>query len=625
MVNKINAAFWPSRAQFKYIGRFLNPAERKIIRASIFLIVLSVVVLGVSFFMANAVAVPAEGGAYSEALVGQPKLVNPLFTAASDVDADLAYLIYSGLFKIEGQKPIPDLAKSYTVSKDGLKYDIALRDDAQWSDGEPFTASDVLYTFEMITDPEVDSPLLPSFAGAGVEQIDDYTVRFTLKEPYAPFLSALAAGILPQHYWSDIQPASLKLARNNLQPIGTGPWQFSKLTKDEIGNIQTYSLSRNENYYGQKPYLKNLVFKFYADQIQALGALKSQEADALAFIPKSAKDKVPGKVYNFYSFKLPQYTALFLNQEQNGALTDNDLREALDLAIDKDALLREALGGAAEPASSPFLPGTTGYNSEIKYPAWSRDEANKKLDKKWKRIQPEQYFKTQYEKALKDRQEEIDRIKNSTSTPDATSTIKLIEEEAASAIREEMQADQPYYRKDKDDNILALVITTADTPEYKEAGEFVARMWRAVGAQTSVRLASSLELTKDILKTRDYQILLYGEIVGSDPDPYPFWHSSQTSYPGLNLALFADRNADKILEEARGKAEPEKRVELYKKFQEILFKEKPAIFLYAPTYELAANKNIRGISLNQISNPPERFADLKNWYVKMKRKWKFGK
>ena len=146
-------------------------------------------------------------------------------------------------------------------------------------------------------------------------------------------------------------------------------------------------------------------------------------------------------------------------------------------------------------------------------------------------------------------------------------------------------------------------------------------MWRAMGIKTTIQTIGSNQIVKDILRDRNYEVLLYGEIVGADPDPYPFWHSSQITYPGLNLALFINRTADKLLEDARATTTEKVRAEQYEKFQEILAKEIPAIFLYTPTYNFVASKDIKGIKLEQAFSPSDRFNDLGNWYLKTKRQW----
>ena len=266
----------PKWSQFRYLGNFLSKTEKRIVNLALVVLFIATAGWGVNWFFTNSAIVPASGGDYSEAMVGQPKYINPLFATANDVDADLASLIFSGLFSAKGgsasggkSQLVPDLASDYTVSADGKIYDINLRKDAKWTDNEPLTANDVVYTFETIADPEVGSPLIATFQSITIEQTGDYSVRFTLKEPFAPFLSSLTVGILPQHVWANA--ARHPTGKNKFTTTRLGS-KFSKLTKDSSGNIQSYSLDRNEIYY--PPHLKTLTFKFYTDYSLASSILK---------------------------------------------------------------------------------------------------------------------------------------------------------------------------------------------------------------------------------------------------------------------------------------------------------------------------------------------------------------
>ena len=648
LIKKTRLSLVPSWPQFKYLGSFLTKIEKITINIALAILFLAVIGWGITWFLRNAVLVPASGGDYSEELVGKPKYVNPLFTSANDIDADLASLIYSGLFQFNNQqKLMPDLASDYKVSNDGKIYDINLRKDVKWSDGEPFSADDVIYTFGTIQDPEVGSPLLAAFQSIQIERTGDFAVRFTLKEAFAPFLSSLTVGILPQHVWANIPPSAVRLAKTNLQPIGSGPWKFSKLTKDSSGNIQNYSLDRNEVYYKDAPHLKTLTFKFYTDYTQAASALKSQEVMAVSFLPYDLANKIAGKNFQLYKFELPQYTALFFNQDGAPILRDSDMRLALNLAINKDEILTQALDNEGSVINSPILKGEFGYNPAINFPAFDAEKANQILDKSWKRIQPEDFFKAEYDAVLKTRQGEIDELKKNaaTSTKQTTTTAELatttpvdgtsvnmtpeqltneiqkIEKEVSDSIRQEMSAEQSFYRKNKNNEVLTITLTTADTPEYQKVAHAIAKMRHAVGVKTKIQIVSSNQITKEALRDRNYQTLLYGEIIGSDPDPFPFWHSSQISYPGLNLALFVNRAADKLLEDARATTTEQTRADLYEKFQQILAKEIPAVFLYAPVYDFVASKEVKGITFTKIFSPAERFNNLNGWYIKTKRQW----
>ncbi len=624
LIGSINARTIPSLTQLKYVGHFLAPQEKKMLGILGTVVAVATLALGGVFVVTHFTAVAKEGGDYSEAMVGQPKFINPIYASVSDIDSDLSFLTYTGLFRYtNGHELTPDLAEKYTLSDDKKSYTVTLKPNIVWSDGEPLKADDIIFTFETIQNPESSSPLLPAFQGVIIEKIDESTIRFTLKEPFAPFLNSLTVGIIPEHIWSGIPPLNLKLAPTNLKPVGTGPWKFSRLIKDDLGTIQSYVLVPNDLYYGQKPYLKTLTFKFFVDPNEAVEAVQNQSVSAISFVPSKSKDKLNSKNLVSHTLILPQYTALFFNQTQNDNLKDKDLRLALATALDKQQIVDTALEGAGQAIDSPLLPGSIGYYPDIKKIAFNVDAANALLDKKWARIQPEEYFKLRQTALLKNSQAEIDAvIKNPPEGETASSSVDRINQDIADQVRSEMSSEQTFYRKTKDGVPLRLSITFVDTKEYQKSAQMVAAAWKAIGVQTDLNQVSSRQISRDVFKNRSYQILLYGEIIGGDPDLFPFWHSTQSDYPGLNLAQFSDRTADKHLEEARSATDPAAREALYKKFQDILVDQLPAIFLFTPNYNFFVNENIKGITVERITAPSDRYNTLSNWYVKTSWKWK---
>ncbi|MFH1789964.1 MAG: ABC transporter substrate-binding protein [bacterium] len=628
LIKKIRPKRIPSLAQIKYIKHFLSKTELIIIKVAIAVVILSIAGGVITFIIKNKTVIPADGGEYIEAIIGQPKYINPLFSSVSQIDSDLTYLIYSGLFRFnKDQKLLPDLASKYEINDDKTVYTIDLRQDVKWSDGEPFNADDVVFTFESIQNPLVNSPLLADFQGVSATKESEYTIKFTLKEPFSPFLKSLTLGILPKHIWQDIPPVQIKLARKNLEPIGTGAWQFEKLIKDGQGNIQSYTLLRNKYYYKKNSYLKNLSFKFYPDYNQAISALKSQDVMALSFIPSEYKDKISDKNFQTYNFVLPQYTALFFNQANNTYLKNSDFRTALASSIDRKKIAEQILGNDVKIIDSPILRvyGDL-YVSSSTMPTYSPTSTYAILDKNWKALQPEEYYDIKLKELMKEKENEINAIKNdASSTPEnVSSTIQAIEKDIADSIRQSMDPTQSFYRQDKNSNILQVKITTTNGAEYQSVAQEIAKMWQSVGIKTNIELVNKSTI-KDVLKTRDYEILLYGEIMGNDPDPFPFWHSSQTQYPGLNLPIFADKEADKLLVKGRSGIDEQERARVYSEFEKIIIKELPAIFLYSPVYSIIINKDIKGFEINRIFSPAQRYAGLDEWYTKTKKKIRFFK
>ncbi len=568
---------------------------------------------------------PAAGGTYKEALIGQPKYINPLFAGGSDVDTDLTSLIYSGLLRYDGAgNPVSNLAQSVTSSADHLTYEVTLKPDLRWSDGEPLTARDVVFTVQSVQNPETNSPLISAWQGITVNQLSDLTVGFTLKEPFAPFIASLTLGIIPEHIWGDIAPSQLRLAKYNLQPIGSGPWKFLKLSKDDSGRIQNYTLAQNTNYYQKKPFLNELTFNFFDNYEEPVPELQSGNVDVLSFIPLSATEKLSNREFNFYSLRLSQYVALFFNQESQPVLKDLALRQALAKSFDKAQLVKTALKNPTVILDGPIAPGSPAFAPEVKRYPLDVTAANELLDKNWNRVEPEEYFQLRHNILLKNYDEEIAALKSSTSTDPGTvsSTLQGIEDEITAAVRAEMSPTQAFYRKDSQNRILSLTLTTTAAPEYQAIAELVAKAWEAIGVKTTIEEVDSDQLAKDAVRNRRYDVLLYSEILGGDPDLFAFWHSSQGNYPGLNLAQFSDRVGDKLLEQARSSGSDSERNQLLIKFQNLLADELPAIFLYEPTYSLASRKTIKGVAFDKLlSEPSERYSKLTNWYVKTKRHW----
>jgi peptide/nickel transport system substrate-binding protein len=637
LLRRVHARRLPRFIQWKYIQKVLSPFEWRMLKFSSIVLIVSICWAGWNVLAKYRLVVPDVGGRYVEAVIGSPERVNPLFASVNEVDQDISRLVYSGLMRYdEQQRLVPDLAATYQVSDDKKIYTFSLRTDVVWHDGEPFSAKDIVFTFEKIQDPDVNSSLHITFEGVEVKALDDHTVQFILNEPFNPFLSTLTVGIIPEHIWFDIEPKRMMLAKQNLQPIGTGPFFFKKLAKDETGFIYSYELNRFDRYYKQPPYLEEFVFRFFSEYDGATGAiiaLREQKVDGLSFVPYALRDKVMRKHITLHTLRLPQYTALFFNQDQEPALKSLEVRTALAFALDKSRLVQQALKGEAEVIESPILNGFPGFQAGTKPSVYSMDEANTLLDKIWPRISADEYRKTRHDELLKERgimpaTTTIPAYTSSTAALPITdhlstsSTLEQVERDIERQLQEEFSDVQTFYRKNKTGEILAITITTADTQEYHQVAQTIVGLWQEIGVKTDVVYVSPRDITRDVLKNRQYDLLLYGLIIGNNPDQYPFWHSSQIAYPGLNIARYQNRDVDDLLKKTREVSDEQKLGELYQKFQEAILKDKPAIFLYTPTYTYATTNRVSGIDTERIFSPSDRFAGVIKWYTDTKIEWK---
>ncbi|NQU83754.1 MAG: hypothetical protein HQ536_03505 [Parcubacteria group bacterium] len=555
----------PNIEQFKMLDKFLSPKERAIMIIFSLIIAISFGFLLRNFYVKHRTYRPTFGGTYIEGLIGSPRFINPLYSGTNDVDTDISHLLFSGLLKSNPDEGImPDLAESYTVSDDQKIYTFKLKENIVWHDGELLSADDVIFTIRSIQNSEYASPLSRSFASVQVEKIDDLTVNFILEEPFAAFLNALTVGIIPEHIWMDISPFAAKLSEFNLRPVGTGPFRFKSFVREKGGGIKSYTLSGNEDYFEKQPYIKTITFKFYPNLDMASDALYRNEVDGLSFFSKSDSSKRRNDVV-YYSLNLPQYTAIFFQLEDE-LLKDRNIRQSLAQAINRERILVEALDGEGLIADGPIPKGFLGYHSEIKKYPLDSDLVEENLEKLgWKK-------------------------------------------------------QEDGYRK-KGEELLEITITAPDLKEYINVAEIVKENWEAVGVKTNLQIVPASQIVQNAIKPRTYQALIYGEIISMGLDLYPFWHSTQVSDPGLNLSSFKNREADNLLETIRSIRKREDREEDLIKFQDILAKELPAIFLYNPIYTYPVTERVRGIDIQKINNPSDRFSNIVDWYIKEKVGW----
>lgn len=513
--------------------------------------------------------VAQNGGTYTEAIVGQPRYVNPILASTNDADMDVTKVVYSSLFRLGSDLSLKnDLATNVETSADGKTYTIQMREDALWHDGKNVTADDVIFTIESIQKSDYNSPIAPTFQGVVVKKVDDKTVQFTLqKTAYAPFISSLTVGILPKHVWENIPAKTASFAEQQLRPIGSGPFKFKEIiTKKKTGEITSMSFVRNNEYYGQKAHIDTLVFTFLNTHEEAIAALTANKVDGIGHLPSSLRASLEQRSSTqIKKLLLPQYFGLFLNQSKNPILNDAGVRSALDLAIDRNDIVQQALGGQGEPLGMPIPSGMFSFPT-IRDSVYDSEKAKQNLD-------------------------------------DAGWKV------GEDGIRE------------KGGKKFEVTITTTDWQEYIKTAELIKEKWEAIGVKTNIQSVSTAVIQQTAVIPRQYEILLYGESLPANPDPYPFWHSSQIKSPGLNLSLLQDKDIDKLLENARTSTDPQKRKELLQSFIERFLDIRPAIVLYRPYYLFAQRTQVKGATIEQGGLPSDRFNNIEEWYVRVKRVW----
>jgi peptide/nickel transport system substrate-binding protein len=590
---------WPSLKQLSYIKKYLSQAERLVIGSCLMVILLSSLFLAVRFYKTHLQIIPAAGGDYIEGVVGSIKYINPLYSTVSDVDSDIASLVYSSLFRRgENAQLVNDLAESYQMSQDGKIYTIKIKADAAWHNGSPLAVDDIIFTFQAIKNSDYKSPLRARFSGVEIEKIDDKTVRFNLAEPYAAFLDLLNFGILPQELWQQIEPTSASLAELNLKPVGSGAYKFKSLVKDKSGNIRTYNLVKNDNYYGQPAYLNTISFKLFGNFQEAISALNNNLINGISYLPEQERGQVVAQdSLNFYNLNLPKLSAIFFNSKSSLALMDKRVRQALAYAIDKNKIVNEVMAGNARIIDGPILPNSFAYNNEIKKYDYNTATSSRLLaEAGWKIA-------------------ELTAADIAQAKADLTNKDEAIKKPAEAKVK--MGVGKWLI---KDNNYLAITLTTVDNQEYGQAAELIAKFWQEINIKTKINLIPANQIQTDVIRPRNFSALFYSAIAGADPDPYAFWHSSQIGQAGLNIADYVNKEVDKLLEDGRLTNDVKVRQEKYKKFQEIIAEDEPASFLYSPSYTYIQSKNIQGFKVKSIILPSDRFTDVNQWYIKIGKK-----
>lgn len=541
----------------------------------------------------------ANGGSFTEGVIGEPRLVNPLLAQTNDTDRDLSSLIYSGLMKYgaDGQL-VPDLAKSYPeISEDGLNYTVYLKENALWHDGQPVTADDIVFTIQTAQNSDyvsLQNPQHVNWQGVEVDKVNDRTVIFKLKNKYAQFANNLTVGILPKHLWQDVRPINFSLYELNIKPVGSGPYVFQKLKKDKLGQIVSYTLSANEKFYDGRPHIDGMEIRFYGSEDELIGAYNNNAVENIGFI--SAKDLAKLKFKKRLTvepLRLPRYFAIFLNQNQSQNLSDKNIRRAVNYATDKQALVQKILDGNGTAVNSPMIGSILGVAGDVKNYDYNLETAKNILASAgWESFNSDGI-----------------RVKKA-PTPKATPAPKTTTAPKGKSTAKEAEPEK-----------LSIKITTSTLPEFLEIATLLKEQWKAAGIEVTVD-ALPISQLKQVIKERDYQALLFGVIMNLDADPFSLWHSSQKKDPGQNLALYDNSAADKLLDEARQTLNTSERIQKYNDFQKLVVEDVPAVFLYSPYYLYGHARDIRGFSTKVISMPADRFSGISGWYINTKRIWR---
>lgn len=498
---------------------------------------------------------PAYGDALVVASIGEPSNLIPLL-ASDSASHQISGLIYNGLVKYDIDLTLTgDLAESWEVSADGLIITFHLRDDVSWEDGVPFTAEDVLFGFNVITDPRIPTAYSGDFLQVKkAEAVDNHTFRVRYAQPFAPAVSSWNnMVVLPKHLLEGKELSKSPLTR---RPVGLGPFKFQKWLSGE-----KLVLEANPGYFEGRPYLDNYVYRIIPDIATQFLELQAGSIDMMGLTPlqysRQTASRYFQKKFNKYSYPAFAYTYLGFNFK-HPPFQDKRVRQAIAHAVDKNEIIDGILFGRGTAATGPYVPGSWAYNKNVKKYPYNPEKAKQLLSAAgWK-------------------DSDNDGILDKKGRP-----------------------------------FEFTIITNQGNASRIKTATIIQWRLEMVGIKVNILVLEWSTFINERIDTRRFEAVLLGWGIGLDPDQHDIWHSSKTGEKEFNFISYQNEKVDRLLEKGRRTFDREKRKKAYYRFQEILAEDLPYLFLYVPDALQIVDKRIQNIKPEPIGIG----YNLHEWYV----------
>jgi peptide/nickel transport system substrate-binding protein len=486
---------------------------------------------------------PAYGDTFIDSLLGNVSSLIPTITS-DGASHEVGNQIYSGLVTFDKDlNPVGDLAESWEFSRDCRDLTFRLRPGVKWHDGQPFTADDVVFTWQTIMDDKVPSPYKSEYEKVeSVRAEGPGVVRIHYSQPFAKALSNWAAAMLPKHLLERyVREGRIKEAPQNWSaPIGTGPYRFKELRSGE-----KIVLVSNPDYWEGRPYISRIVYRIIPSQATTFLELKAKGVDAASLTALQYKRQTDYRAFEnaYRKFRYPGngYTYVGFNLK-DPRFADPRVRHAFAHAIDKREVIDGVRLGLAREATGPFKPGTWVYTDKVKKYPYDMDKARQLLA----------------EAGWKERNSDGILVKDG----------------------------RPFTFE---------LLTNQGNDERKKVAEIVQAQLRELGVGVEIRTLEWAALLKEHIKKRNFEGIVLGWGIGVDPDQYVVWHSSQMANEKLNHISYANPEVDRLLEAGRTTCVREERVKYYHRLQEVLAEDLPLIFLYFSDVLPVVSSRVYGI------------------------------
>ncbi len=520
---------------------------------------------------------PSVGGIYTEAIVGSPGRLNPMYDWVNPADRVVNRLLYSSLIKFDSSGlPFGDLADSWGISQDGRVYNFSLR-EAFWHDGEAITSNDVVFTIGLLQQESLPVPddIREFWKLVEVEALDESVVQFRLPESFSPFMSLLTFGLMPEHIWGEVSPDEILASDLNLLPVGSGPYQFVRFTieNEEITGVDLTSFKQ---FYRPSAFIDRFSFRYFPDFPSAYMAYQAgvsggeiTDPDKIMGIGEiSASDlraTLEADNLGIYTGLVPKLGLVMINLESPTAvaLQDLEVRRALSLGINRQMIVDNNLGGQAITADGPIFPASWAYYDGLAPQPYDPDQALAIL------------IEAGYDLGI-----EGGNIRS------------------------------------KEGNQLVFRLVFPDIEPYPQIAEKLADDWGKLGVSVNLVPAPANQLEKNFLSAKNYDLALVevNSMGEPDPDPYPFWHQTQAAR-GKNYSGWNDRQASEYVEVGRTQVDWQQRANLYKSFQVRFMNELPSLPLFFLVESVGIDREVQGVRIGPMYDPLDRYNNVNEWFI----------
>lgn len=512
------------------------------------IIVITSLALTQAFWYTQSYSVQAyvDGGTYIEATIGNVNTLNPLF-ATTTSEKVLSKLLFSTLSTIDYSGHVGlGLAASISPDDTGKVWTVTLKDGLKWSDGEPITLDDVLYTVNLTKDPTINTSFSSNFSGVTVERVGDALV-FALPSAYADFDATLNIPILPSHILADVAPGQLLEHSFSTNPVTSGAFTFNAMQSVSGDGERIVYLAANNYYYKSKPMLSSFAIHTYSSAEEIVRAISSSDVTATAELSAVYRDQLSSDLIYEKQTAIASGVFAFLNTTSpmlNNVATRQAIQRGIDMSVVRSVL------GDEYPLNYPIL------KSQIElgeYPAL-----------------PEY---------------DLEAAKATIANAGLTGRT--------------------------------LRLATTNSGYFPELAAMLKSQLENLGFNVDLDISNpGQEFFVNIIRQRNYDILLYEVELGADPDLFAYYHSSQASATGLNLSNYASPLVDDLILGARTSMDEAARVQKYETFLTRWVNDVPAVGIYQSSLVYYFNKNVRAFSEDdRLVYATDRFVDVEYWAV----------